>query len=467
MKMKEKREYIRNTGYVLLANFAVLAVGFFSRPLIARLLRPEEYGIYAIILSTAAFLPVFILFSLNIGVLYYAAKNPLGKFIRELVSSSTAFVLIASALLFIPLYAASGFFLKDVGFEVFLASYVLAVSLSLFYISQSVQQGVQKFKGLGAANAVSSVAAAVIAVFLAYSTRNAVLIGLSRAIVMLVVAFAVFRSFGGFGAFNKQTLRKLFDYSKVLGFVSIITSPIGVLDRYLLLWFKNTAQVGFYDIANALGTMILPFVSSLLITLSPAIIRNSEKLKAYYDQILISTTVFLTLFAVVLFYFSDVIVTLLLGKTYAPSVLPLKITALALPAMALYSLNVATLNSINKTKITGVLNLFLVAGMVVFSLLLIPPFGPEGAAAANLAAFLLFGIAGTLYLSRKFSVGLIKPCVQMLLFAIAIACYYAVENYGFAAKLAVALAFAAITFVINRRIIAEITEHAIAVMAKR
>ena len=457
--MNEKQVYFKNTGGILLANLAVLAIGFFSRPFVARFLGPSEYGIYALILSTAALLPVLLLFSMNIGVLFYSAKNPAREAVKKIISSSTAFVVITASVFFIPVYLISRVVMEGTSPELFIVSYLLAICLSLLYISQALQQGTQRFKGLALANVLSSLLTAVFAVYLAYSTHSAILIGLSRAAVTAAISLAVFKSLGGFGKPNFKTLAKLFNYSKFLGASGILGFPIGVIDRYALLWFRTKAEIGYYDIANVLGTMILPFISSFLTTMSPAIIRNAEKAAVYYERILAATIALLTTFSIAVFYLSDSIVTVLLGSAYAPSIIPLKIISVALPAMALFSLNATMFNSLNKTKVAAALNIILSLSLIAANLLLVPSLGAAGASYAILASFGLTSALGLIYLKRTYTFELYRPALQLVIFGVTATAYFTLQEFGFLPKAGIVLLFTAATILLNRSIAIEVAEN--------
>src|SRR3989338_2309204 len=87
--------FLKSTAYVLAANFLVLALGFFLRPVTARFLGPSEYGLFALVLSTATVIPALTLFSLNSGVLYFTAKKP--QRVKQPLSTSPAFTIAAAA----------------------------------------------------------------------------------------------------------------------------------------------------------------------------------------------------------------------------------------------------------------------------------------------------------------------------------------------------------------------------------
>ena len=454
--MDEKKQYLKNTSYVLIANLIVLVIGFFAKTIIARLLGPSEYGIYALILSTGSTLPVFLLFSLNLGVLYYAAKNPDYKFVRKLTSSTLAFVALMSIVLIIPLYLLSPILLKNMPLEVFISAYILGIALSVFYVAQAIQQGTARFKGFSAFNAISSVFAAVAAVLLAFYTNDPVLVGVSRAIVLIVTSGLIFASFKGFTTPSKKVLRDVFDYSKIIGASSLITIPIGIIDTYFLLWFRTKAEIGYYDIADTIGTMILPFISSLLITMSPAIIKADHKTKAYYDRIFSATVLALTALSVGIFYFSDYVITFILGQEYALSVMPLKVMSLALPAMAITSINTAVLTSLNRTRAVAFLNILLAIVLVITNILLTPTGGPVGAAIANLISFLIVAIAGVYYISTFEKINITTPLKQVLLFTITIALYYVIEKYDAIPKIITVLLFTLLTAALNQKLIKEL-----------
>lgn len=465
--MSEKLAYLRNTGYVLAANLAVLGFGFISRTLVARLLGPEQYGKYALILTTASLMPVFLLFSLNIAVVYFAARSPSKKTLSALGGAAVLFVTLASLAFALPTYLAAVWFFGDIGLELVAVGYVLAICLSVYYVSQSLQQGTQDFKGLATFNALSSFAAGVLAIALAGLTQDAVWVSVSRMAVTLAIGVVVIRSFGPLINADWALTKKLFAYVKPLALVSMLTISIGTVDRYLLQIYRSTVEVGQYDIANVLASMTIPFVTSALITMSPAIAKDEKKVTSYYDRIFSASMLALTVMATGVYYLSDFIVNLLLGDGFQGAIEPLKITALTLPAMALYSLNTTTLNSLNKTGITGKLNIILAVGLTAFNLALVPTFGALGAAWASFAVFYIVAAAGTTYFALRHGVTVAPAWTQAFLLAGAIAAFHVVAPYGFLAKAAAASVFVAANVAINFKLTEEIISTVTSTILKR
>ncbi|MFH1056571.1 MAG: oligosaccharide flippase family protein [Candidatus Micrarchaeota archaeon] len=458
---KEKETFVKDTFLVLASNAIVLLTGFFLKPLVGRLLGPTEYGVFALILSAGAILPYILLFSLNAGILFYVAKfqrNP--AFVGSVVTTSVLFVLATSIVLFLPTYAVLSVLAPVLGFGGFIAAYLLGVGYALFYLLQAVLQGLERFKNLSFFNTLSALAAAVVSVLAAFYWNNAVLAGFLRASaivgVSIVGVYSLKRLVKKFGRFDKRSFLSLWNYSKFLG-VSWIVGSLIVADRYILAFFHSTREVAYYDLAYSFAIAILPFSISILTTMSPRIIKNESALDAYYKRLSLLNMMILTLFSLGLFYFSDILVFLLLGQDFvAGTVLPLKIIALTLPLMAVYSLNSVVFTSLNKPRTAAVLGILLAVASIAFNLLLVPSFASVGASVANAGTYLLAVAVGFYYLLSKHSISLKPTVLQFGLFLLFIASYAIIEAGGFPAKTAFFLLFVILTILLQKTAVLEL-----------
>lgn len=455
----EKSTYVKHTFYVLVANVIVLLIGFFSRPLIARFIGPDQYGIFALVFSTSTIISAVILLSLNSGVLYYAAKwNEDLKKVAGLLSSSIFFLLALSVIFFVPLYFILSALAPTLGSGGFFAAYALAFATSLFYVLQAAQQGLEKFEAYNATNVASAVLAGLASIAFAYWLKDAVVVVWVRVAASLLVAVVGLWLLGLLGKFSKAAFAPVLKYSLPLGVAAVFSSLIAVVDRYLIAAFYPASEVGFYDISYSLVTAILPFSVALLITMSPKVIKDISRLDAFYKRLSLVNLILLSAFALLLFYFSDIIIFVLLGKAYlAGAILPLKILSIALPLMAIYSLNGVVFTSINKPKITGILAVLLVVASIAFNFLLVPPMGGVGAAWANLCSYIIVAGIGLFYLIKNYQVTLGPMFKQLLLFLLFLPAYpLFLEQLGFYAKAAFFAVFLLLTFILNREAVFEI-----------
>ncbi len=185
----ERGLFVKHTALVLAANFVGLIVSFFLRPLIARFTSPSEYGLFALILSTAAVIPALTLLSINTGVLFFTAKKHGDKkFVENVFSTSIYFTAILSVILFVPLYFFFTLMAPALGFYGFIAAYALAFGFSLFSILQAGQQGLERFKAFSAVNVASVIVANVLAVAAAFLLHSGLYAAFARAAGVLVVS---------------------------------------------------------------------------------------------------------------------------------------------------------------------------------------------------------------------------------------------------------------------------------------
>ncbi len=466
----ERSLFVKHTTLVLAANLAGLIISFFLRPLVARLAGPSEYGVFALILSTAAVLPAITLVSLNYGVLFFIAKKHKDKkFAGRVFTTSVLFTLFLSAALFIPLYFFFMILAPSLGFLGFAAACALALAVSWFTILQAGQQALERFKEFSIFNVASVLSASVLAAAAAFLFHNGLYAALARAAAVLAVSIIGFYALKLFGSFDKKVLKQLFQYSFPLALAGIISSFIVVADRYFIAAFYNTAEVGFYDISYSFATAALPISTALIITIAPRIIKNVSKLDAYYKRASLVNVVLLTGFALALFYYSDIIIFLLLGSAYvAGAVMPLKILSLALPLMAVYGLNTSIFLSINKSRVGALLNAALVVASVLFNFLLVPKMGGVGAAWANFLSYAVLVSIGLTYLVKNYGVSLRGTLAQIVLFVVFAGAYFIfAERFGFAGKTAFYVLFAALTVVLQREAVKEIINEFRKILFKR
>lgn len=447
--------FYKSAFYVLGANALVFGLSLLLRSLTARVLGPLEYGLFALVLGTATVLSAFTRFSFDSGVLYFTAKNP-GKR-KEIVSSVIAFIFVISAVLFIPLQYAVLLLVPGLGFAGYAISFLLSVTLSLFTVLQATQQGLERFREYGKYNVLSSLAAGLLSLAVAYYFRNGFSSAFARAVAIFFVSLSGLLALKVLGKFEWSTLRKISAYAGPLGFAGLVAALISVGDRYLLAAFRSPAEVGFYDIAYSMVAAILPFSGALLTTVMPRLIKQQQNFVSYYRKLSQANTLILSVVGLFFFFYSDIIVTLLLGVRYQPAALPFKLLSLALPLMSLYGLTGASLESFGKTKLSGLLAASLTIFSIAFNFYLIPSFGALGAAAANFFTYLVVVGVGVYYLRKKRSIVLNEGFRQYLIFLSFAVFYFALaEKGGFVVKSLLYLAFLAVSLIVNKPLVLEV-----------
>ena len=447
--------FLKNTLYVLAANFLILALSFFLRPFTARFLGPAEYGLFAHILSTAPVIQAFNLFSINSGVLYYSAKKPAS--LKKIVSSSLAFVVIISVLLYYPLQTLVSSIIPSIGSGSFAVALALSAFLSFFSILQAAQQGLEKFRAYSIYSIASALLAGLASVAIAYVIPDGTMASLARAFAILAVSLSGLVSLKAIGKQDFKEFKRIFAYSFPLGLTGFLGAFVVIADRYLIAAFHSVSEVGFYDAAYSMIAAVLPFSTALLTTMMPRVIKQYSKLRFYYEKISQANAILLTSAGLVFFYYSDIFVTILLGNGYEQAVLPFKILSLSLPLMALYSLNVSSAAAVGKTKFSGLQMSLLTVFSFVFNFLLVPSLGVVGASWANLFTYVFTCAIGFYYLKTRYGTGITHVLPQYAFFAVFILAYVLfLSPGGFVAKTLLLLVFGAVTYFANKGIVAEV-----------
>lgn len=173
------------------------------------------------------------------------------------------------------------------------------------------------------------------------------------------------------------------------------------IDQWILVAIKGVATLGIYAVAVNVSEILLYIPSAASTALTPTLtgedrdVQREALLRAMRSVTLV--TLVAVLCAAVL---APPLIPLVFGAAFSASVVPFLLllpgafgwTAVSLTSAALVARNAPGRSSIG-------ISVSLITG-VVLDLLLMPPFGASGAAAASSAAFIAGGVAGLITYRR-------------------------------------------------------------------
>jgi O-antigen/teichoic acid export membrane protein len=201
-------------------------------------------------------------------------------------------------------------------------------------------------------------------------------------------------------------IKKLFVFALPVFIGGIGGMIIGHTDTLMITVFRTLPEVGFYQVAQPTAHILLMFVGALTAVFFPMV----SELWAKRERVLLSgalhflikfSFVLITPAALVFIAFPDIIIRLLFGDGYLAGATALQILAGAAIAYTLFVILGSAIGGIGK-PIIGAKVVGAMACMNFFgNLLLIPPYGIEGAATATFCSF-LFGLALLFYYAKKF-----------------------------------------------------------------
>lgn len=417
------RRVARGSIILLTALVAAQFIAFLLFLFLARSLGAEEYGLIYAIIGFLSFLALFRDFGLNTALVKYipefAVKREYGK-----IKSSIVF-----ALLFQAIFA----------FCIVVVLFILSDQLATFYFKTSaaitplrilsmwffaavflmlIQRIFQGFQNMLVYSATEFFYILLV-LFLAVLFIGGFNLGVEGAASAYMLA-PLITAAGGFLllmrgypqilrekiSIAKPLAKKLFKFALPVFIGGLGAIIISYTDIIMITAFYTTTEVGFYGVAwpiarfswffaGAIGVVFFPMISELWARRKKKILGSAIHflMKIYSVLIIPMVLIFVA--------FPDIIINLLPGPEYLPAATALQILSLVAVIYVMYIIPWAVLSGIGKpiiaTKVVGVMACFNFIG----NLLLIPPYGIEGAAAASLLSYII-GSTLMLYFTRKF-----------------------------------------------------------------
>lgn len=233
-----------------------------------------------------------------------------------------------------------------------------------------------------------------------------------------------------------STARKLVSFSLPLLGSSMFFMLVIWTDTLLLGVFRSSSEVGLYNAASPLAQFIsFPLVSIGLIympVLSELYARGKlDEIRRNFS--ILTKWLSLTIFPLflVLFIFADTIVTFLFGSEYILSANALRILSLGYMIHNLSGQSTATLIGIGENRFILYTSAFVAVLNIFLNIILIPPFGIEGAAIASAIALFTTNLIKCIKIYTKIgaspmSRNLVLPSIISI--AIILVVYILLEN---------------------------------------
>lgn len=300
----------------------------------------------------------------------------------------------------------------------------------------------------------------VIIVFHGYKAVALAFGNLISAILVIPFVFYLFKDYPR-DRFDRKLAFKYLKISLPILIIGMSTNLISYIDKVALQYFTCSKQVGFYSAGHRIGSLVLMIANSVGLLFFPYFSKaasdgNYQYIKNTIEKIERFSFIFIMPFVIFLSLYSDVVIKVLLGNQYLPSISIMTIINLA---MFLAVLNVPYGNVITGmgffklAALLNLLNLFLFA-----SLILVLP-NPKifnlsgvGVAITILISKIFLGIVYRIFAKQKCSLLHIKTGVKFIVFGIFnfIVFYFLYNHfstqYGFNFKLAFIPIYFGITY---------------------
>lgn len=418
---------------------------FIARVLIARFYTPDDYGLFNLFFTVLSIFAGIGLLGLGTGISrfigYYKgsgekhkikAVEGWGLLIGTVSGISFGILLFFIAPWISPLFSEKNVFVDYIRIAaVTLPFYVILSSLisvfrghqrtkerilfydlgkNVFFLIFSLIAGILAFPFIGVIWSMFAAIALMSLSFFAYYVKK------QKSLLKNVGLFSFAPSIG----------KKILLFSLPLVLVDIMYQVMGWADTLMIGYFLTESAVGFYNVARPLSTFISTGLTVTLFIYSPLVAglyaQNKFKENDIIFTVLTKWICFLTLpLAMVLFFYSNEVISRSFGEEYIPATIPLQILAVVYFTNNFMGPNGATLTSYGKTRFL-MTTTSLAAGLnVIVNVMLIPLYGIIGAAIATGISIVSINIIRTykLYLIsgiHPFKLDNIKPVISTTFF---------------------------------------------------
>lgn len=399
---------IRHSLLYFLARGGSGLIAFLAIYVYTRLLDPNEYGVYAMLVSSMSIVSAIFFQWLNLGLgRYYLAYKDRRDAMLSTIMAGFFLVMLATAGL---AFVATTIFPYPVIEDWAPVTLLLAWTLAWFELNQRLANADGRPIRYGLLSAFKAATGLVIGVAL-YDIFgiHGVLAGvfLSALFVPLISSYRIWGKVRK-ALIDPVLLRKLLYYGLPLAIAQALTLVVDVSDRFLIAAYRGSGDAGLYSAAydlvqQALGVpVIVVYLASF-----PLIVREVEygtrqsvrqRLASHVVMLAVVITPILALFTVL----SGNVAEVVLGTAYrgaAEQLMPIIAVAIVAGCLKIYyfdlgfQLSHRTLGLVWPALSAALVN-------IVLNILWIPTYGLQGAAYATLGAFSI-GLAVSAVMARR------------------------------------------------------------------
>lgn len=394
------------------------------RLLLAWTLSPKEYGAFFALLGLVLFLLIFNDFGLGGSFLYnweqWRQQSKRSSLFTLIFVSKIGLSLILSAIFF---FARD--FIADHYFHLPWLSPYLALFAIFFFIEafeqflSSLQAATGRMQAYASMNNIQRVlliiASFIVVMFFSHENLFAGFILAwvgSAGITTLAYAWPL-RSYTAFIRFpvRKDVFFGTWRYAGYLFLTSVSGLLLARIDVLFITYFRGAMEVGWYEVALPLATILLTFTTPLIIFLRPTIVKRhaagaSEDLKSGLRILYGAGVFFLLPIAFSLLIFPHEIIQVLFGSKYLVAAPAVAILGLAFFFKSFQMISNTFLYGMGMAKQQMYIIWFGAILNIILNYFFIPRFGFVAAAATTLTCFFLMLVVSTFVLHRKIKITL-------------------------------------------------------------
>ncbi len=373
----------KGIGWVGSLRLLTRVISFFQIIIMARLLSPEQFGMFGIAVLVTALLEVIT--ETGVNVILIQEKNSIEKFLSSAWIVSIVRGVVIASIIILSASFVSDFFRSSESFP--LLQLISLVPFLRGFINPATvkfQKNLEFNKELWYRLSIV-IFDAIVTIFFGIITRNAICLvfGLIAGVVLeLFLSFIIIRPLPRL-EFHKNYLFKLFHSGKWITLSGIFNYLYHNADNITVGRILGTSSLGLYEMAYNISmlpiTEISDVVSKVTFPLYSIISDDRLRLRRAFVKT-ISLVAFLTIpFGIILFIFSTELVNILLGSNWVGIVPALRILVIFGVIRAISGSTSALFLSVKMQNYVSIVTFVSMLGLLITIIPLIAKFGIVGA----------------------------------------------------------------------------------------
>lgn len=388
------KEIISTFSYKLV----IAVVTFTASVFISRTLGPELQGKYSLIILFVTM--IFNLGNMGIGVAanYFPAKK--GCNLKIILNNLLFVSIILSVVIFFAAVLIRAttrkYFLPDIADGIIYLA-LLAIPIRMIQlVIESFLLGLKNYKFYNIVFLIKISLKLIFIIIFYFSIKNLLLAYVSAYIISQFLVFPILDK--KIKKITDITPLKLIDYSVIkkifrFGIFNHLSNLIMLLefkiDIFLINFFSNPLNVGYYYISVIVSEISSVFSSAVNLVLFPKIaeLNNKKKIEKIKNFGIFSSLFFSFCFSLMIFFLASPFIKLFFGQAFAPAVPTLKIMPFVTFFSNIKKIILSNLSAQNLIHLANPINILTLILNIALNIYLIPRYGIIGAAYASLTSY--------------------------------------------------------------------------------
>ncbi len=326
-KYNKHKETIHNFLWRSLQIFGKTGITFLIFILCAKLLTPYDFGVYNYILAIIFFLILFGDFGISSATSKYVAEyNAIDKEKIKLVLFNSLLIIIILGFIISIITLIFGKYFLNEKYIYILYSLPIIFLAPISSLYDGIYRGLKRFKELAL---ISSLIGLFSIIFVYILVNKYGLIGalISQSLFYLILVLVLSINYGKiYFKFDKDILKKISNYSLILGFTTLSYFFYTKADIIILGQFGFIEEIGYYEIVNKIFDIIKLPILILSTIMAPSItIYYSKKeyliVKKKFLKYILIAFLFGVILSILLYFIIPILIKLFLNKYYISEIL--------------------------------------------------------------------------------------------------------------------------------------------------